>query len=235
MDFCNINVACENCGLARLCLAGELSKHEARQLGQIMSCKLPIEKGQYLFKAGEAFNNIYAIRSGTVQSYLTAGDDLIQITGFHLAGELLGLDAISDEHYLYNCRAKERTSICEIPFEQFKQLAKKIPALQRQLLWIMSHEMAHTYKFNHFFGRKTAKSRLVTFLLNLSTRFQQRGFSAYKFHLSMSRCDIANYIGLNVETVSRLFSQLKQDNLLSVHGRYLHILDKEALAEIAHH
>jgi CRP/FNR family transcriptional regulator len=232
-EFCHLNVACEDCGLSRLCLAGELSQEEVKQLGQVMTCRAGVEKGDHLFHANDQFDTIYAIRAGTIQSYLLMGDGQEQITGFHLAGELLGLEAISSQHYLYHCKALERSSVCEIHFQSFSQLAHTLPKLQQQLLFIMSNELAHSNQFNQLFGKQSARSRLVSFLLNMSARFQHRGFSATQFHLSMRRCDIAHYMGMNIETVSRIFSQLQQEGLITAKGRYLHLLDMRQLKKIS--
>ena len=198
-----------------------------------MTCRRPLEKGEHLFRQGEEFTNIYAIRSGTVQSYLHTDKKAEQITGFHLPGELLGLNAIAGGKHLSNCKTLERCSVCEISFEAFAELGEKSPALQPPLLLIMSKEMAHSYQFIHFFGKRSAKSRLVIFLLNLSTRFKLRGFSARQFNLGMRRMDIANYIGLNPETITRLFADLQQQGLLELHKRQLHLHDITALEKIA--
>lgn len=234
ISLTSIQVACENCSLHQLCLPLELSHSDMDQLEHIIKRRRPLQRGEYLFQAGDTFSSIYAIRSGSLKTFTTTDDGQEQVTGFHLPSEMLGLDAIITDGHNCNARALETTSVCEIPFIRLQELSSKIPGLQRQMLRIMSREILEDQDLMIWLGKKTAEERLASFLLRISRRFTERNFSASEFNLSMSRTDIANYLGLAVETVSRLFSRFQADGLLTVDRKHVLIDDMEALQRIAH-
>lgn len=224
-----LKAACRNCSLYHLCLPLGIDNDDMDELDRIIRRKRPLRRGEYLFQAGDPFRAIYAIRSGSVKTFAATEEGHEQVTGFHLPGELVGLDAIIRERHPCSSRALETTSVCEIPFDRLEELGGKIPGLQRQLLRLMSKELLEDEQLMMLLGKKSAEGRLAALLISISDRFKQRGFSAREFNLSMSRNDIANYLGLAVETVSRLFTRFQADGLLSADRKHVIIQDIERL------
>ncbi len=224
-----IKVACQSCNLYELCLPLGLHGEDLDQLEKIIKRAHPLKKNESPFQQGDKFQSIYAIRSGSVKTYTIADDGSEQITGFYLPGELVGLDAISDDCHPCTAKALETTSYCEIPYTALEQLSGELPSLRHQLLKIMSKEITHDANLLMLLGKKAADERLASLLLSLSSRLKNRGFSATEFHLSMSRNDIANYLGLAVETVSRLFTRFQDQGLIQVEGKFVQIIKLEEL------
>ena len=224
-----IKIACQSCSLFQLCLPLGLQGDDLERLDGIIKRSHPLKKNNALFHQGDKFQAIYAIRSGSVKTYTIADDGSEQITGFYLPGELVGLDAISEDTHPCTAKALETTSYCEIPFNQLEQLSGELPSLRHQLLKIMSKEITHDANLLMLLGKKTADERLASLLLSLSTRLKNRGFSETEFNLSMSRNDIANYLGLAVETVSRLFTRFQDHGLIKVEGKFVQIMALDQL------
>jgi CRP/FNR family transcriptional regulator len=176
---------------------------------------------------------VYAVRSGSLKTFSIMADGREQVTGFYLPGELVGLDAISLGRHPSSAKALESSSICELSFLDLEALGEQIPGLQRQILRVMSRELLDDELLLMLIGKKTAEERLAAFLVTLAMRFRLRGFSATEYNLSMSRSDIGNYLGLAVETVSRLFTRFQHEELLSVKRRRIHIHDLEKLSMLA--
>jgi len=219
-----IKIACESCSLHQLCLPLGLEGDDLDRLEDIIKRSHPLKKNETIFHQGDHFQAVYAIRSGSVKTITVADDGSEQITGFHLPGELVGLDAVSNDCHPCSAKALETTSYCEIPFMQLENLSGELPSLRHQLLKIMSKEITHDANLLMLLGKKTADERLASLLLSLSNRLSNRGFSATEFNLSMSRNDIANYLGLAVETVSRLFTRFQDQGLIKVDGKYVQLL-----------
>ncbi len=228
-------VACKDCNLFQLCLPVGINARELEELDSIIKRRRPIKRGEHLFHVGSPFQAIYAVRSGSIRTYAPTEDGLEQVTGFHLPGELLGLDAIHLKHHPCAAKALETTSICEIPFDRLEELSTRLPGLQHQLLTVMSKELLHDQSLLMLLGKKSAEERLAALLLSLSSRYQRRGFSPTDFYLSMSRNDIGNYLGLAVETVSRLFSRFQEEGVLQVQRKHICIQDLSRLRQIASH
>lgn len=226
-------VACRDCSLFQLCLPVGIDKVELAELDKIIKRRRPIQRGDHLFVTGDAFRSLYAVRSGSLKTYTLTEDGREQVTGFFLPGEIVGLDAIGEGRHTCSARALETTSVCEIPFDELETLGEHLPSLPKQLLRIMSKEMHHDQLLLMLLGKRAADERLAAFLLSLSQRFGQRGYSAAEFNLSMSRNDIANYLGLAVETVSRLFSRLQEDGSLAARSRNVRLLDIDRLRALA--
>ena len=226
-------VACQDCSLYQLCLPVGIDEAELRELDRIIKRRRPIQRGDYLFVNGDVFHSIYAVRSGSLKTYGLTADGREQVTGFFLPGEIVGLDAIGGGQHTCAARALETASVCEIPFAELETLGERLPSLPKQMLRVMSREMHHDQLLLMLLGKRTADERLATFLLSLSQRFGQRGYSSSEYNLSMSRNDIGNYLGLAVETVSRLFSRLQDDGTLAVRGRYVQILNIPKLRQLA--
>ncbi|HEB99580.1 MAG TPA: fumarate/nitrate reduction transcriptional regulator Fnr [Thiotrichales bacterium] len=232
-DLAEVQTACEQCGLHQLCLPLDLAQEDIAALDKIIHHRKPLHRGDFLFQVGDPFRAIYAVRSGSIKTFTSTDSGEEQVTGFHLPSEIVGLDAITTHRHPCSAQALETTSVCEIPFDRLEELGHKIPGLQRQMLRIMSREILDDQNTMIWLGKKSADERLAALLLRISSRFAERGFSATEFNLSMSRTDIANYLGLAVETVSRLFSRFQQEGLVTVERRHVIIQDLDRLRALA--
>ncbi|MFP2767831.1 FNR family transcription factor [Oceanisphaera sp. KMM 10153] len=226
-------IHCQDCSISQLCIPLGLNSDELDELDNIIERKKPIQKGQQLFKAGEELRALYAIRAGSIKSYTITEQGDEQITAFHLAGDLIGFDAINTGNHPSFAQALETAMVCEIPYEVLDDLSGKLPRLRQQIMRLMSHEINGDQQMILLLSKKTAEERLASFLCALSSRFSQRGFSAREFRLTMTRGDIGNYLGLTVETVSRLLGRFQKNNLIEVDGKYIRIVDLPELAQLA--
>ena len=224
---------CKDCSLASLCLPLSLNLEDMDALDEIVKRGRPLKKGEFLFRQGDAFNSVFAVRSGALKTFSLSDSGDEQITGFHLPSELVGLSGMDSETYPVSAVALETTSVCEIPFERLDELSVQLPQLRRQLMRIMSREIRDDQQMMLLLSKKTADERIATFLVNLSARFRARGFSANQFRLAMSRNEVGNYLGLAVETVSRVFTRFQQNKLLEAEGKEVHILDPIELCALA--
>ncbi len=225
------HIQCRDCSLSRFCLPDSMEDGEVSQLENIIRRNRPLQKHEYLFRAGEPMQHVYALRSGALKSYLLDNDGNERIIGFHLPGELIGLDGVGYEQYPSYAEALETSMVCAIPIHQLEELAGMIPGLRKQLLRIMSQEIqAEHQQLSH--RRESAEQLLAAFLLDLSHRYGRRGLSPVNFLLPMSRSEIGNYLGLTTETVSRLFTRYRDQNLIESSGRELHILDPQGLCRL---
>ena len=226
-------IHCQDCSISQLCIPFSLTNNELNLLDQIIERKKPIQKGQQLFKAGDPLRALFAIRSGTVKSYTITEQGDEQITAFHLAGDLIGFDAINQSSHPSFAQALETSMVCEIPFEVLDELSGKMPKLRQQMMRLMSAEIKSDQDMIFLLSKKNAEERLSAFLYSLSSRYSQRGFSAKEYRLTMTRGDIGNYLGLTVETISRLLGRFQRTELLNVKGKYITILDLDALKKVA--
>lgn len=224
---------CKECSLASLCLPLSLSLDDVNALDDIVKRGRPLRKGEFLFRQGDSFNSIFAIRSGTLKTFSLTDSGEEQITGFHLPSELIGMSGMDMEIYPVTAQALETTSICEIPFERLDELAVNLPQLRRQFMRLMSREIRDDQQMMLLLSKKNADERIATFLINLSARFRARGYSANHFRLAMSRNEVGNYLGLAVETVSRVFTRFQQNGLLHAEGKDIRILDSVELCALA--
>tara|TARA_R110002051_G_scaffold325834_1_gene431936 strand:+ start:96038 stop:96700 length:663 start_codon:yes stop_codon:yes gene_type:complete len=215
-----------------MCLPLALHKEELEALDNIVKRGRPVKKGEMLFRQGEPFESIYALRSGAVKTFSLSDDGAEQITGFHLASELIGLSGMDSERYPVSAVALETTSVCEIPFERLDDLTATMPQLRKQVMRLMSREIREDQQMM-LLSKKTADERIATLLINLSARFRARGYSAKCFRLAMSRNEIGNYLGLAVETVSRVFTRFQQQGLIAAEGKQIDILDHIELCALA--
>ncbi|OGI41291.1 MAG: transcriptional regulator [Candidatus Muproteobacteria bacterium RBG_16_62_13] len=233
-DLVTFKVACKDCSLYQLCLPVGMGEKDLELLERIVNRRRPLERGEYLFRIGDPFRCFYTVRSGTVKSSVLMADGREQVTGFHLPGEIVGLDALASGRHDCAARALEVTSVCEVPYDHFEKLWETVPNLPRQMMRIMSNELAQERVQLVQLGQKTGAERLAAFLLSLSARLHRRGLSESEFHLSMSRTDIGTYLGLAEETVSRLFTMLQELGVLTVSRRHVCIQDFERLRLFAH-
>ena len=224
---------CKDCSLAALCLPLSLDLSDLNALDAIVKRSRPLKKGEFLFRQSDTFNSVYAVRSGSLKTFNITDCGEEQITGFHLPSEFVGLSAMDTEQYPVSAIALETTSICEIPFERLDELSVTLPQLRRQLMRIMSREIRDEQQMLLLLSKKNADERIATFLINLSARFRARGYSPYQFRLAMSRNEIGNYLGLAVETVSRVFTRFQQNDLLKAEGKEIHLLNLIELCALA--
>ena len=233
IDIAQIKVACSRCSVRQLCLPVGITNADMERLDLIVKHRRPMNRGSHVFRQGDAFYALYAIRSGFIKTYVITEDGSEQITGFHLPGEIIGLDAIDNEQHLCAAKVLETTSLCEIPFHRLEGITASVPGLGRRLIRLMSRELQADNDLLTLLGKKSAEARLATLLLSLSARFKRRGFSSREFYLSMSRNDIGNYLGLAVETVSRTFSRFQQQGIVSVQRKDIRLQDMQQLKIIA--
>jgi len=233
VDINSIKVVCKDCSLQQLCLPKSIEEEDIDQLERIIERKLPLKRGTHLFKEGDSFKSIYVVRAGSLKSYSSTIDGQEQITGFHLPGELIGLEAIGKGFHPCSAKTLETSSVCELPFTDLESLSHQLPSLQQQLLKLMSNEILEDQELMLLLGKKTAEARLAAYLLSISERFKQRGFSSSEFYLSMSRNDIASYLGLAVETVSRMFTRFQEEGLIDAERKHIILNDKEKLRQLA--
>lgn len=226
-------VACQDCGLYQLCLPMGLNSADTMLLDHYVKRKRTVKRGQILYRHNEEFSCVYAVRSGSVKTYISTEDGRLQITGFHVSGELLGLSAIDEKRYNCEAMALETTSVCEISADCFEELAQQIPSVYYQMLRMMSKEIKHNQGLMLLLGKKNAEERLATYLLTLSQRFAMRNYSATQFNLSMSRGDIGNYLGLAEETVCRVLARFQEEGLIASERRHIILNDLERLSAVA--
>jgi CRP/FNR family transcriptional regulator len=206
---------------------------DLRLLETIVRNRKIFKRGELLYRIGEPLRAVYAIRCGSVKSYVLTNDGRVQITGFHITGEVLGLGALVANQYISEARALETTMVCEVPVDVLEAYSAEVPSIRQQMLKIMSQEILDNQELMLLLGKKNADERLATFLLSLSRRFQRRSYSPSQFNLSMSRSDIGNYLGMAEETVCRVFTRFQDDGLLATERRQVQLLDQDRLKSIA--
>ena len=225
-----LQTACSDCSLSHLCLPTGLCQAELTLMDGLVTRPTPAHEGEHLFRVGDPFKAIYAVRAGCYKTYTVDSEGREHVLGFHLPGELLGLDAIYAGHHVCNAVALDTATICVLPYEELSQLAGQIGPLRTQLFRLMSKELAGATTLA---GDFTAEERIAAFLLDLSRRHRQRGFSSREFNLTMSRRDIANYLRLAAETVSRVFARFEKDGLITVDRRAVRLLDADRLGALS--
>jgi len=225
----DLRAKCKSCSLYQLCLPMGLAEGDIDKLEAIIKRRRVVEKGSYLYHAGDKLKSLFAVRSGSFKSYTPVADSAEQVIGFHLSGELMGMDAIHGAQHRSYSKALETSSVCEIPFDKLELLSAEVPGLSHHLMSLMSEELQHEQCHVTQLAKMTAEARLANFLVEMSQRHSDRGHSAKEFNLSMSRNDIANMLGLAVETVSRLFTQFQEAKILQVERKHIEILNLHAL------
>ncbi|HZF86672.1 MAG TPA: fumarate/nitrate reduction transcriptional regulator Fnr [Burkholderiaceae bacterium] len=224
-----IKVACSNCNLRELCMPVGLQPQELQRIDDIVATRRRIRRKETLFASGERFTALYAIRTGVFKTQVTAEDGREQVTGFQMAGEIMGLDGIVNDHHTCDAVALEDSEVCVMPFERIEELSREVTALQRHVHQIMSREIVREHGVMLLLSSMRAEERLAAFLLNLLQRLHARGFSASELVLRMTREEIGSYLGLKLETVSRTMSKFAEDGLVEVNQRHVRILDADAL------
>lgn len=206
-----------------------LSTEDIHRINSLILSKRGFSRGEYLYRSGDPFRSLYAIRSGSFKTQVLHEDGREQVTGFQMTGEIIGMDAISTDVHTCDAVAMESSEICELPFNQLEAMSRELPSLQRHLYKIMSREIVRDQGIMLLLGSMRAEERLAAFLLNLSQRLSARGFSPTQFQLRMSRQEIGSYLGLKLETISRAFSHFQAEGIINVKVRSIEILDLAGL------
>ncbi|WP_225539924.1 helix-turn-helix domain-containing protein [Xanthomonas sp. XNM01] len=221
---------CSTCAFSQACLSEGMDKRALMDLHVLVEHVGPLKAGDHVFREGDRFDAIAAVRAGTVKTYLIDRDGREQVLGFHLPGEVIGLNAIDGDHYPCNAVALDTVMLCRFSFPRIALLAARLPNLQQHLFRLMSRDIGVA---SLFAGDHSADERMAAFLIGLSRRLAQRGFSPRRFQLTMSRTDIANYLRQAPETVSRVLRRFERDGLLQIKQRDVEIMDLTRLEEIA--
>lgn len=229
----DFQINCSSCRLNSICLPIALDVNEVEQLDRIIQRSRPIQKGEHLYRQDEEFTSVYAVRSGSVKAYSITDGGQEQVTGFYFPGEILGMDGIAKNKYASSARSMETSSVCEIPFDKLGDLSQRIPSLQKHFFQLMSQEIAEDQQLMTLLSKNTADQRVAALLLSISARNARRRLSATNFRLPMSRTDIGNYLGLTVETVSRVLSRLQKLDVLTVDNKEITISDADGLRAVA--
>ena len=225
-------VACSSCNLRELCLPVGMSNQQLERLDDIVATRRTVARGEALFHVGDAFTSLYAVRTGFFKTCVSSEDGRDQVTGFQMAGELLGLDGIGTDRHTCDALALEDSQVCIIPFHQLEELSRELSDLQRHFHKIMSREIVRDHGVMLLLGSMRAEERLAAFLLNLTQRLRTRGFSPSSLILRMTREEIGSYLGLKLETVSRAFSRFQEEGILTVKQRQIEVLDPDALQRL---
>ncbi|MBD3657820.1 MULTISPECIES: fumarate/nitrate reduction transcriptional regulator Fnr [Marinobacter] len=224
-----LKASCHQCSLSNLCLPLALNENELDRLEDIVQQGRIFNRGELVFEQSTPFRSCFAVRSGAIKTSIITESGEEQVTGFFMPGELVGLDSMSSDAYACSAKALERTSVCELPVDRLEELTHKIPELQHHFFHLMSQEIQNSHQLAMLLSKNTAEERIAALLLSLSSRFGRRRMSPTQFSLPMARNDIANFLGLAVETVSRVFTRFQNQGLIRARGREVELLDIEAL------
>lgn len=232
VTFERLKVSCSQCNLSELCFPHGMDKEDMDKLDAVVEQRKPLQKNDHLYREGDVSRAIFAVRSGSVKTLVESPNGDEQIVGFHLPGELVGVDGFMDGNHTCTAISLETTSVCAIPMNKLENLCNTLPGLQLQLRRIMGKEVTEEHKMLLMLGKMSAEEKIATFILSISRRMEERHWKATEFVLSMPRQDIANYLGLAVETVSRLFAHYQEAGIIKVDRRRIIILDLHRLRVI---
>ncbi len=228
----NSFIHCQNCSMNQLCLPYSLDGQDMDRLDNLIERKKPLQKNETLFNSAEPLTSLFAVRSGSFKSYNIDENGVEHITAFHLPGDIIGFDAVATKKHVSFSQALETSMVCEIPFSAIEELSGQLPALRSQIFKLMSGEICSDKQLHLILACKNADEKLASFIFSLATRYGERGFSQKEFRFTMTRRDIGNYLGLTIETISRLLSKFQKLAMLEVNGKYITILDIEKLNNI---
>lgn len=229
LDLNQLRRSCASCALHELCLPAGIDGDDLKRLDATIRDKRTLDRGEALYHQGAPFQALYVVRSGSLRTFVEDDAGNAQVLGFHLPGELVGVDALADDRHASQAEALERASICELPYDRLHQLLAQMPSLQRQLMRVISREVAGEHQHMVMMGRQPAQERMAIFLRSLSDRYARLHRDGSALNLSMSRYDIASYLGLAVETVSRLFTRMEEAGILAVSRKAVTILRPDLL------
>ncbi|MCC6068087.1 fumarate/nitrate reduction transcriptional regulator Fnr [Ferrovum sp. PN-J185] len=223
---------CGCCTIRERCLPAGLSDEEVLVIDQYMEHRLPVKKGELLYSQGDPLEALFAISTGSFKTLILHEDGRSQITGFQLSGEIMGLDAISNERHVSDAIALEDSTVCKIPYDSFEELESEMSRLQHNFNKTLSSEIVKDHNLMLLLGSMRAEEKMAAFLINLSQRFHARQQSASELVLRMTREDMGNYLGLKLETVSRILSRFADEGLISVQGRHITLIDEKKLHSV---
>ena len=229
LDLNQLRRSCASCALSELCLPAGIGGDDLDKLDMAIRDKRTLDRGTALYRDGDPFHALYVVRSGSLKTFVQDHNGAVQILGFHLPGDIIGFDALAADRHISQAEALERSSICELPYDRLHQVTMEVPALHRQLMRVISREVIEEHAHMVVMGRQLAQEQLAIFLKSLSDRYQRLQRDGTALSLSMTRYDIANYLGLVVETVSRLFSRMEEMGVLQVDRKSVHILRPDLL------
>ncbi|WP_407909624.1 helix-turn-helix domain-containing protein [Lysobacter claricitrinus] len=234
IDLVTLRRGCAQCSLQQLCLPAGIGREDLQQLEEIVRRKRPVEAGERLFRQGDRMGAVYVARDGAFKTVVVSEEGEERVIGFHLPGELIGLDALGSGTHRCEAVALTLANVCEVPFDELGDVASHVPALQRQLMRIIGQSVGRDQDHLEILARRQANERIALFLHGLIERLRTIGEATDRLRLPMSREDIARFLGLALETVSRGFTRLQDDNVIAVHGRKVEILDAAELERLAH-
>jgi len=229
----DLRAHCMNCSVRELCLPVGVDQDAMRQIDGLVAERTHLRKGDAVYRAGDPFVALYAIRVGSCKTSVLGEKGYEQVAGYHMMGDIVGLDGIGAGRHGGEAVALEDTEVCVLPFHRLEELARQVPTLQQNMHGILSREIGRDENVMLLLGSMRAEERLAVFLLSLSRRYRNRGYSETEFVLRLTRADIGSYLGLKLETVSRLLSRFQASGLLQVQGRVVKLLDLAALKELA--
>jgi CRP/FNR family transcriptional regulator len=232
IEINGLKTICSSCSLHELCLPAELSQDELDKFDKVFDRRRSVKRGDYVYRAGSALHSLFAIRAGFVKSSVMHEDGREQVAGFHMTGDLLGLDGISSSQHTCDTVALEDSEMCEIPFLSLEKLSRELPSLQHHFHRMMSREIVRDHGVMLLLGSMRAEERLAAFLLSLSQRFAARGYSPTEFHLRMTREEVGSYLGLKLETISRVLSRFQEEGLIEVRNKHIKIIKLENLHQM---
>ncbi len=224
---------CENCHVQELCLPTSLDGVEINLMNDVVSRRITLKKGDHLYQAGDAFHGIYAVKRGALKTSGITADGREQVTGFYLDGEIVGLDAVDEDMHPCDAVALTQTEVCQLPFNALTEASSKAPNLLKALTRVMAREIRREEHVLMLLGSTTAEQRIARFFVNLYERLEKRGAEHNIITLVMSRQDIGNYLGLAIETVSRQFRKLQDQNIVSIDKRNVQVLDMDVLKRVS--
>ena len=227
-----IQATCSNCNLRELCMPMGLDPEQMQRVEEVVATRRKVKRGGLLFQNGEAFTSLYAIRTGFFKTCVATEDGRYQVTGFQMAGEIVGLDGIVTNHHSCDAIALENAEVCVMPFNRLEEISREVTALQSHVHKVMSREIVREHSVMLLLGSMRAEERLAAFILNLVQRLHARGFSSSELILRMTREEIGSYLGLKLETVSRTFSKFVEDGMVEVKQRHVRIIDPDALQRL---
>jgi CRP/FNR family transcriptional regulator len=233
IDLASVKRSCRSCHHAHLCLAKGLDNEELSRFDSAVRHGRIIQRGGCLYRQGDTITSLYLVSSGTIKLSVLSADGDEQVLGFYWPGDMLGLDALESGYHGCTATVLETSSVCTLLLAQFDDMSRQLSGIRRQMDHVYGRQMSRDRFLLQTLVCKDAEQRLARFLLDLAQRFATRGLAADEFQLSMSRHDIASYLGLAVETVSRLFARLQEDQLLIVERRHIRLLDLTRLQQLA--
>lgn len=233
-EFADKSVSCMGCGLYNQCIPRGFNQRETLQIDKVIDHKHHCKRNDYLIRSGDPMEAVYAVRTGSFKLITSDAEGTEQVLGFYFPGDLIGLEGFATQIHSCSVIALENASVCRLSCANLDVYSEKISSLRRELTQLLASEMTSRHDMLLALGKMSAEEKLAVFLVKLSSNFSRRGFSATEFNLSMSRLDIADYLGITIETVSRLLARLQEEKLIAVERRNIRILDLASLRSMAH-